>query len=159
MPNSTLWWGNHLQSPNGFLIHIVPHNTQDLTSLVESTRPLNFAIFCIDGEKINSKESLLGSIARSMRFPSYFGKNWDALEDSINDLSWWKVKGFLLIFEQADSFINSSIDEFFVFIEIISNTIKSWYVRGLPFYGVITISDDFAEKKSLIWGNNDLCYH
>jgi len=159
MPNSKLWWVDHLQRPNRFLMHIVPHNTQDLASLGDAATSLGFAICCINGEKINSKESLLNAIARSMKFPSYFGKNWDALEDLINDLSWWDVKGFLLIFEQADSFAHSSISEFLVFFEIFLNAIESWHMKDIPFYGVITYNDDSVANKFLIGEKRSICFH
>lgn len=34
------------------------------------------------------KQKLLGSLAKSLRFPRYFGWNWDALEECLRDLSW-----------------------------------------------------------------------
>ena len=37
---------------------------------------------------IKTKEALLDELYRRLRFPDYFGHNWDALEDCIRDLSW-----------------------------------------------------------------------
>lgn len=37
---------------------------------------------------IKTKEALLDELYRTLRFPDYFGHNWDALEDCIRDLSW-----------------------------------------------------------------------
>lgn len=34
------------------------------------------------------KEKLLGVLSGSLRFPKYFGWNWDALEECLRDLSW-----------------------------------------------------------------------
>lgn len=34
------------------------------------------------------KEKLLGVLAQSLRFPRYFGWNWDALEECLCDLTW-----------------------------------------------------------------------
>lgn len=38
--------------------------------------------------KARGKEKLLGVLARGLRFPSYFGWNWDALDECLRDLSW-----------------------------------------------------------------------
>ena len=34
------------------------------------------------------KQKLLGALASRLRFPRYFGNNWDALEECLRDLSW-----------------------------------------------------------------------
>lgn len=38
--------------------------------------------------KARGKEKVLGVLARGLRFPSYFGWNWDALDECLRDLSW-----------------------------------------------------------------------
>jgi hypothetical protein len=37
---------------------------------------------------MRSKQKLLGILAERLRFPGYFGWNWDALEECLRDLSW-----------------------------------------------------------------------
>jgi RNAse (barnase) inhibitor barstar len=37
---------------------------------------------------IRSKAKLLAILADKLRFPGYFGHNWDALEECLRDLSW-----------------------------------------------------------------------
>jgi RNAse (barnase) inhibitor barstar len=37
---------------------------------------------------IRTKEDLLRVLAERLRFPDYFGANWDALWDCLNDFSW-----------------------------------------------------------------------
>ena len=37
---------------------------------------------------IKSKAALLDALFVALRFPDYFGGNWDALEECIRDLSW-----------------------------------------------------------------------
>jgi RNAse (barnase) inhibitor barstar len=38
---------------------------------------------------IRSKAKLLAILADKLRFPGYFGHNWDALEECLRDLSWF----------------------------------------------------------------------
>jgi hypothetical protein len=37
---------------------------------------------------LTSKAALLATLAAQLKFPDYFGTNWDALEECIRDLSW-----------------------------------------------------------------------
>jgi RNAse (barnase) inhibitor barstar len=37
---------------------------------------------------IVTKDSLMDALAAVLSFPDYFGRNWDALEECIRDLSW-----------------------------------------------------------------------
>lgn len=37
---------------------------------------------------VGNPQSLFEELAESLRFPDYFGFNWNALEDCIRDLSW-----------------------------------------------------------------------
>lgn len=38
--------------------------------------------------KIRDKRAVLACYAEGLRFPDYFGWNWDALEDCLRDLAW-----------------------------------------------------------------------
>lgn len=43
-------------------------------------------------ESTQEKHDLLGRLARGLRFPEYFGENWDALIDCLSDLSWSQAR-------------------------------------------------------------------
>jgi hypothetical protein len=45
------------------------------------------------------KEKLLGMLAQRLQFPSYFGWNWDALEECLRDLSWLDVPQVSIVHE------------------------------------------------------------
>src|SRR5215510_9162043 len=50
---------------------------------------------------VRDKSELLARLSRALRFPDWFGGNWDALEDCLTDLSWLKADGHVLLIEGA----------------------------------------------------------
>ena len=61
--------------------------------------------FYLDGRQIASKSDFLQACAQALSFPSYFGYNLDALEDSLRDLSWPPAEhGYLVLFDDAGRF-------------------------------------------------------
>ena len=46
---------------------------------------------------VRSKEKLCGVLSTCLRFPDYFGGNWDALEECLNDLSWLPADAQIVI--------------------------------------------------------------
>ncbi|MEX2173722.1 MAG: barstar family protein [Pirellulaceae bacterium] len=50
---------------------------------------------------IRSKQKLLAILADKLRFPAYFGWNWDALEECLGDLSWLPVGQSVAIVHEA----------------------------------------------------------
>lgn len=49
----------------------------------------------------SSKEKLLGVLSQGLRFPNYFGWNWDALEECLQDLSWLPENAQIVIVHEA----------------------------------------------------------
>lgn len=50
---------------------------------------------------VRSKEKLLGVLSQGLRFPNYFGWNWDALEECLQDLSWLPENSQIVIVHAA----------------------------------------------------------
>ncbi|MEZ4582382.1 MAG: barstar family protein [Caldilineaceae bacterium] len=44
--------------------------------------------FYVDGAAVMDKASFLDAFAVALGFPSYFGQNWDALEECLTEMTW-----------------------------------------------------------------------
>lgn len=53
----------------------------------------------LDFSGITSKHELLRLVARELRFPDYFGNNWDALVDCLRDIDQWLGPAPLYVLE------------------------------------------------------------
>ena len=76
----------------------------------------------------------LRSIAQALRFPAWFGGNWDALEDCLGDLSWRPGEGHVLVFQNWQAL---SSDDLGVLIDVLRASADSWSGRGKPFFAVL----------------------
>jgi Barstar (barnase inhibitor) len=81
--------------------------------------------------RFDAKEQLLKNIAAALQFPGWFGQNWDALEDSLTDLSWLGAGGHVLLFENP-----RPGDDLGVLMDVLRSSAEWWAGRGKPFFAV-----------------------
>lgn len=75
-----------------------------------------------DAVEIDLKDQApLEAIARALEFPAWFGRNWDALEDCLGDLSWRQAPETLLVFRNF-----KYGDELGILIDILCSTAQFW---------------------------------
>jgi hypothetical protein len=83
--------------------------------------------------KGDAKEQILSKLAQALAFPSWFGGNWDALEDCLTDLSWSKAAGHVLLIEGSAS---AASDDLGVLEDVLATAAAHWAGRGRPFFAV-----------------------
>jgi len=84
------------------------------------------------GEKIDSKDAFLRACKEAFRLPSWFGGNWDALADSLCDLSWLEpAPGTLVTFTSAGRLADADPQSFATAIEIFRAACDWWEPRGM----------------------------
>ena len=71
------------------------------------------------------------ALAAALDFPDWFGGNWDALEDCLQDLSWRKAAGRVLLLEGA-----VPGDELGILVDVLRSSAEFWSGRGRPFFAV-----------------------
>ncbi len=89
--------------------------------------------FLIDGNMIESKEAFFNEFSRKLKFPEYFGKNWDGFYDCITDLSWIKSQGgYLIIYENPFNFQSKNIEDWKTASGILLEAVDYWKQQKQP---------------------------
>lgn len=81
--------------------------------------------------KARGKEKLLSVLAAKLRFPSYFGHNWDALEECLRDLSWLGEQPRVVIVHEAFPF-SSAGEALAIYQGILADAVAVHRARGTP---------------------------
>jgi hypothetical protein len=74
-----------------------------------------------------TKDELLDRIAQALKFPDWFGRNWDALEDCLAE-----VRGCLLFYD----FQGVEADDLAVLLDVLASSAEFWADQGEPFFAV-----------------------
>jgi hypothetical protein len=82
----------------------------------------------VGGERSRTvnKPSFMNEVSAALQFPYYFGHNWSAFRECINDLSWLRGANFLIIFDSAQHLLSESDDDFQVLLRILADTHDEW---------------------------------
>lgn len=94
--------------------------------IIFMSKPSEFEVrssFIAHMPKINGVEHLFDELSEKLRFPNYFGRNWDAVNDCLNDFMWIEEKNILIV---HDSSISLSEKDFDIYVDILHDTILSW---------------------------------
>lgn len=102
--------------------------------LQNKAKAAGWRLFYLDGSKVRDKESFLNKAARAMDFPDYFGKNWDAFEECVNDLSWAPASGYILLFQAPERLVKNSRATWETALEILATAVENWNEQGIPFF-------------------------
>lgn len=86
----------------------------------------------IEGKRLIGREAMFGALAEALRFPDYFGANWDALEECLADLSWLEGPVALVI-DAAGEPERRAPEEWGLLIDILAEAARVWEADGRAF--------------------------
>lgn len=88
----------------------------------------------LNGTLMVSQQTAGAELAAQLRFPAYAGTNWDALNDSLGDLSWLEgAAGYVLAIRDAAAFLRNAPEVAAQVIEICGYAAEFWRKQGRPF--------------------------
>lgn len=117
------------------------HLSADARELAAAAAAAGLMVVYVDIGHAHDKEDFLGDVSRSMRFPDWFGGNWDALADCLKDLSWMPAKGWVVILEKSKHFCGGHGREFKEAMQAMSDAAEYWRAQGKPFWTLIAGPD------------------
>lgn len=101
--------------------------------VLDATKGSRLQVTRIALARVRDKAELLASVSAALRFPAWFGANWDALEDCLTDLSWLEAAGYVLLIEQP---ADLATEDFAVFTDVLGAAAAHWAASGQPFFAV-----------------------
>ncbi len=88
----------------------------------------------VDLRGVPDKAGLLAAFAAAGQFPEYTGRNWDALQDNLGDLSWLgPAEGYLVVLVGWSGFLATASADAAVLEAILASAAAEWADRGTPF--------------------------
>jgi RNAse (barnase) inhibitor barstar len=115
----------------------VYHTAEKFAAIEHGAKVAGLAVFKIDIASVRNKDDLLETIASALEFPPTFGKNWDALNDCLTDLSWLDRKGWVLIIENCANFAQPHKADFDTLVKILRAASAYWRDQAKPFWVLI----------------------
>lgn len=153
-------WASHISSPETPSFHFVSQTAVDTAALENAAREDSFSYFLLDVSSVSSSWDFFALLAKAMKFPNYFGNNWDALHDCLTDMSWNISSGNILAISNADSLFALKLEEFEVLVGVLEEAAAFWRGKDEPkcFAIVFSGSEKFLrELKSVCKG--PVCEH
>lgn len=95
---------------------------------------------------INNKEALFDALEVLLDFPGYFGRNWDALEELLTDLSWLTAKVVILEHVALPQLPEKELK---IYLQILGTSVLSWRLEDNHCLWVYFAEADKVEVEKL----------
>ncbi len=95
------------------------------------------------------KSMLLSDLGQAGSFPGYYGANWDAAADCLNDVDRLGPGPLLMILRGAGEWAAAQPVDAKIFAEIVAETSQTWASHGRQFFALWQGSDATNQVPSL----------
>lgn len=120
--------------------------TLDAAQIARSVQQCGYDFFDLDGERIVDKRSFLQAFADALAFPRYFGRNWDALDECLTDLSWLPARGRVVLYDQVARFAAAQAGAWDVALAVLEAAVEYWKPTATPLFVVLRGADTIAPE-------------
>lgn len=124
-----MYFNNILQNLHHPFIHLVISDEIIFNSYI-STQGKNLEkdiiVKMIKGENCTKIKDVFREFCIGFKFPNYFGNNWNAFDECINDLDWLEADGYAIIISDIDMVLLNDNENFESLVTILSNAAREW---------------------------------
>jgi len=107
---------------------------EPIAPLAATANLMGYGVYRIDLAEIADKADLMGHLQEVMDFPEWFGRNWDALEDCLTDMSWHDVVGYVLLIEGGAELRRREKPLFNTLVDVLKAAADYWRGAERPFW-------------------------
>lgn len=112
-------------------------DARDTEAMAQAGAALDYAVVRVDLADCADKDMLMQRFAAAGRFPEWFGGNWDALADTLVDLSWLPAPGYLLLVEHAGAWRDAHGEDFDTLLDILNEAAFRWAEEKTAFWALL----------------------
>ena len=99
--------------------------------------PAEFVVVVLDGAAAGSRTGFFQEISHALRFPDYFGHNWDAVYDCLTDPSWLPAAGYVLVLDGFDQFATDEPEQWSIALKVLREACAFWQPLTRPMYALL----------------------
>lgn len=107
-------------------LRCVQPETSNAKSVAALCAQRGVGFYDLDLKGVHSREDIMDVFATQMKFPSYFGKNWDAVIELATDLTWDRHPAYIALIENADSLLDVPQQLLSVFVNVCKAISLQW---------------------------------
>jgi hypothetical protein len=103
------------------------HVAERADLLIETLRRSGCTWRSLRGPAMRTKDELLAELQIALRFPDYFGRNWDALHECLGDMGWLPAPDYTLVVIGASEVLAAEpSSELATFLVILRSVASRW---------------------------------
>jgi hypothetical protein len=104
-------------------------NVCDFMLKLSRTENKSWQTRSIRGAKMQTTADLFDEVSAALQFPYYFGENWSALDECIQDLSWLPAEAYVLFISKPGLILEKEDrDDLKSFLKILDEAAGNWSV-------------------------------
>lgn len=116
-------------------VYHLPHGGID--ELLAGAAAAECLMLRVDLSSACDKASMLDAVAKALRFPEWFGHNWDALNDCLRDMGWLPALGYVITLEHCDGIHAQAEEDFVTLLQLFQQAADEWREDEKPFWCLV----------------------